>query len=109
MKAKFGIIEFNALILLGIVFSLNIFSTIGQGAIKPEATTADSILKTKTISLRLEGLKRLGPQAYRQISDLAFDTNKDMRTRWKAAMAMFMMGDENSWPEVKRSLEDSDW
>ncbi len=54
-------------------------------------------------------LKTLGPQVYKDLRQITFDSRRELDIRWKAFMAMVRIGEKESMPEVQKALKSSEW
>jgi hypothetical protein len=58
---------------------------------------------------RMELLAKLGPNAYKELMVVAFDSTYGMKVQWRALTAMAMLGKNRALPEMERALQHKDW
>jgi len=58
---------------------------------------------------RPQALRKRGPQAYKDLRDVAFDTSKPYDLRWRAVVGMAWMGGKESLVDLEKAVASNDW
>lgn len=59
--------------------------------------------------VRLETLSRLGPKGYKELVDIAFDSNNGLKLQWRALSSIALIGKAQSMPELEKALASKQW
>jgi hypothetical protein len=66
-------------------------------------------LQEKSLQKRLMTLSAMGPQAYKQLQEISFDSQYPPETRAEAFRTAVTLAQDRSQPEIKRASEHKDW
>lgn len=61
------------------------------------------------LKIAVSEIYKMGPTAYRELNNIAFDATQSMNVRWKSFMVMTTIGGDKSLPEIDKALRDSVW
>lgn len=56
-----------------------------------------------------ERIKKMGPKAYEQLTELMFSSNENMNVRWNATLSLAKIGGQESVPELEKALKNDTW
>lgn len=104
----------NGFLQLALVGVCLVFSNSGSAA-TPKSISLDDTkeiigyLKIPSLKERVTKLSLMGPGSYRTLRDISFDPKNDVQTRWKALMAISIMGEQESLPELERAAKSNEW
>lgn len=74
----------------------------------PQKQNLGELLISKKES-KFKSIKKLGPQAYKDLKKIAFAESELLTKRWRAFMAMVRIGEFEAMPEIKQALSSKDW
>lgn len=66
-------------------------------------------LRSALAQERLQELKNMGPDGYKQLRLISFSENESIDQRWKAVLAMAKIGGKESFQELEKHLESPTW
>ncbi|MGE3974705.1 MAG: HEAT repeat domain-containing protein [Bdellovibrionales bacterium] len=97
------------------VLVMNGFITYSSFAAVPKnpSVKKSTMAVTDILKLQLEertvALRSKGPAVYRELHQLAFDTNQPYELRWRAVISMAWLGNKESIVDLERAIESNDW
>ncbi len=92
------------------VLTLLLNASIGFSAIEAPKDNLSTLEALKLpAAIRIETLSQLGVSSYKDLREIAFNSNYGMKFQWRALSAMALIGREKSTPELEVALKHKDW